>query len=59
MDLAMQENILNVKKYLKKHGWTSRKRTDIWRFAEQMKEGDLVVLVHYTANRKLTETYIK
>jgi len=55
----MQENILNVKKYLKKHGWTSRKRTDIWRFAEQMKEGDLVVLVHYTANRKLTETYIK
>ena len=29
---------------LKKHGWTSKKRTDIWRFAEQMKEGDLVVL---------------
>jgi hypothetical protein len=29
---------------LKNHGWTSRKRTDIWRFAEQMKEGDIVVL---------------
>ncbi|MCG8804011.1 MULTISPECIES: hypothetical protein [Tenacibaculum] len=29
---------------LKKHNWTSRKRTDIWRFAEQMQNGDLVVL---------------
>lgn len=29
---------------LKNHGWTSKKRTDIWRFAEQMKSGDLVVL---------------
>lgn len=31
-------------KILKEHGWTSRKRTDIWRFAEQMKDGDIVVL---------------
>ncbi|GAA4839574.1 hypothetical protein [Algivirga pacifica] len=29
---------------LKKHGWTSRKRTDIRRFAEQMNEGDIVIL---------------
>ena len=29
---------------LKEHGWSSRKRTDIWRFADQMKDGDIVVL---------------
>jgi len=31
-------------KTLKEHGWKSKKRTDIWRFAEQMQDGDLVVL---------------
>lgn len=31
-------------KVLEKDGGTSRKRTDIWRFAEKIKEGDLVVL---------------
>lgn len=29
---------------LKDDGWASRKITDIWRFAEQMHDGDLVVL---------------
>lgn len=29
---------------LKKDRWAKRKRTDIWRFAVQMKEGDIVVL---------------
>lgn len=29
---------------LKQHGWKSKKRTDIWRFAVQMKDGDIVVL---------------
>lgn len=29
---------------LKSHNWSSKKRTDIARFAEQMKDGDIVVL---------------
>lgn len=29
---------------LRQHGCSSKKRTDIWRFADQMKDGDIVVL---------------
>lgn len=29
---------------LKQDGWASRKRTDIWRFATQIKDGDIIVL---------------